>query len=99
MIYAAIVGLALGWGREAWTTTAAVLVAALAISGVLDVARQRTFITGQPTSYSVYVENRKAQGAQVAGAWREYLMLHFATGLIAGFVAAVVGRVLQSVMT
>lgn len=84
MIFAALVGVMLGFSKLSTPFALFILAAALAAKVVVDLRWERMPFFGSVSPYIVYCQNLERSGESVDQAWLSYAMQHFFFGGLIG---------------
>jgi|WetSurSiteA1Bulk_404760.scaffolds.fasta_scaffold69442_1 hypothetical protein len=95
MVYAFLVGGALGYGKESIPLAIGILLGAITMKALWEIGIRTNWITNSPSRYVLYVDGLKKRGTVTSRPWVGYLLLSMGTGLAAGGAGYLAGHLLR----
>jgi hypothetical protein len=92
MVYALIVGGVLGANNVGILPAIPVLLGLVGLKGIAEIMFKRSWLTGGPSPYALYLEQLGRQGSVSGTAWAPYLAQVLLFGALLGAVGFVIGR-------
>ena len=84
MLYTLVVGVILAANHVAFPLAVPIILVAVLLKGLAEIALRTSWITGGPSPYALYVENLEKSGSAPQAPWRTYLLQMLVFGALIG---------------